>query len=201
MSKIILDAIKIVYLSLLDMKVRYLKLKNWLLLSLMGLLGLSACSTTKEVSNTVSAPEPEGQPTPRPEVALMYGVPTMEFQVRGAVTDEQGNPIKGMQVILVNQNLDVDANNIPEDNKYVMDYIAGCSDTTDAEGRFTVVTRDTPRDSQRIIVRDIDGASNGVYENKMEEVQFEEVKGQRNGWFVGTATQEQNLVVKKVEKK
>ena len=60
------------------MKIKYLKLKNWLLVSMATLLGLNtACdlSTTEE-----------------------YGCPYADFHVKGKVTDPNGVPIPGIQV-------------------------------------------------------------------------------------------------------
>ena len=76
------------------MKIRFLKLKDWLLMCAMGLFGLTACHTAKKVAeepvknddkDTVEQPVPRGG-----EMALMYGVPTMDFVVKGRVINEQG---------------------------------------------------------------------------------------------------------------
>ncbi len=60
------------------MKIKYLKLKNWLLVSMATLLGLNtAC---------------EGS------TADEYGCPFSDFHVKGTVTDPDGAPIPGIQV-------------------------------------------------------------------------------------------------------
>lgn len=180
------------------MKVRYLKLRNWLILSIMGLLGLSACRSTKEASTVTEDPNVPSQPQPRSEIALMYGVPTMNFVVKGKVTDPQGKPVKGMQVIIANQSVDIDADRIPDDNPYLNRYLESASDTTDANGNYECHVTDTPSKVQRIIVRDIDGAKNGSYQNELFEVEFEQPKGDRpNTWMLGTATSELNIELKK----
>ena len=58
------------------MKIKYLKLKNWLLVSLAGLLGINlSCVGGEE-----------------------YGCPEARFNVKGKVTDPNGTPIPGIQV-------------------------------------------------------------------------------------------------------
>lgn len=59
------------------MKIKYLKLKNWMLMSLAGVLGI-----------TVSCgDEPD-----------MYGTPEGTYHVSGRVTNPQGDPIEGIGV-------------------------------------------------------------------------------------------------------
>ena len=121
------------------MKIRFLKLKDWLLMSVMGLFGLTACHSTKEAAAQQPADDGDDAvvaPNPRNEMALMYGVPTMDFVVKGRVINEQGNPVKGMQVILVNQTVDIAPDHMDEDNPFVQSYIQKASDTTDAQGVF-----------------------------------------------------------------
>lgn len=62
------------------MKVRYLKLKNWMLATLGGLLGLTftGCSPACE-----------------------YGCPEGFYHVKGVVTNEKGEPIEGIGVAQV----------------------------------------------------------------------------------------------------
>ena len=104
------------------MKIKFLKLKNWLLLSLMGTLGIGACHSSKDVAQAPE-PEPENQPRPRSEMALMYGVPTMDYVVKGKVLNTDGKPVKGLQVVLVNNNIDLTADTIYGNDEYVERYI------------------------------------------------------------------------------
>ena len=55
------------------MKIKYLKLKSWLLVSLGSLLGLSSC-------------------------CCMYGTPTATYHLNGTVTNSEGHPIEGIGV-------------------------------------------------------------------------------------------------------
>lgn len=189
--------------NILDkMKIRFLKLKDWLLMTAMGLFGLTACHTAKETAQNPPAKEsdtPTEAPSPRNEMALMYGVPTMDFVIKGRVINEQGKPVKGMQVILVNQTIDIAPDHMDEDNPYVQEYIQQSSDTTDAQGVFECHTRDVPVENQRVIVRDIDGSKNGAYEDQIIDVKFtpEDQTGERKGWYMGTRTKDVDITVSK----
>ena len=183
------------------MKIRFLKFKDWLLMSMMGLLGLTACNSAKKVAEEpVAGNEPDSIENPVPrggEMALMYGVPTMDFVVKGRVINEQGKPVKGMQVILVNQTVDIAPDHMDEDNPFVQDYIEHSSDTTDAEGVFECHVKDVPVDVQRVIVRDIDGKKNGSYEDQMVDIVFTEAdqSGERKGWYMGRRVKDVDITV------
>lgn len=182
------------------MKIRFLKLKDWLLMTAMGLFGLTACHTPKEAAQQTPAPDGDDaieQPKPRGEMALMYGVPTMDFVLKGRVIDPDGKPVKGMQVILVNQTVDIAPDHMDEDNPYVQDYIQQASDTTDVEGVFECRVKDVPVDKQRVIVRDIDGGQNGSFEDQMVEVEFtpDDQTAERKGWYMGTRTKDVDITV------
>lgn len=178
-------------------------MKDWLLMTAMGLLGLTSCHCGKEVAQEPqqpAKPEKDQVETFDPgKMAVMYGVPQMDFEVKGRVTDEQGKPIKGMQVILVNQTVDISPEYFQEDNPYVQDYIRNYSDTTNAEGRFETQTRDVPVETQRVLVRDIDGNKNGHYENQMIEVKFtsEDQTEQGSKWYQGKRSKEVNITMEK----
>lgn len=191
------------------MKIRILKLQNWLLATLVGAFGLSACHSTKEVASPNTPGEPEvvepqkpddpqvAPPDPREPIAVMYGVPTMNFVVKGKVVNEQGKPVPGMQVILLNRNVDITPDEMHEDNEYVLEYIRRASDTTDAEGNYIIQTSDTPADRGQIIIRDIDGKKRGLYKNQMIEVNYQEGKQTepRQGWNMGTIEKEETITV------
>lgn len=184
------------------MKIKYLKLKNWLLFSAMSLLGLSACHSQKDVvkSNGGQGDEPAGYnehqyiamygvptramrvqpddndaPKDKPMVqarepqVTVYGVPTVDFAVKGRVVNSKGKPVKGVVVTLINS--DIDPDNLP-DTPHWKEQMARMSDTTDAEGAFAVRTTDRPWEKVRVMVRDVDGKQNGLYENQLLDVQF-----------------------------
>ena len=187
------------------MKIQFLKVKNWLLLTAMGLFGLAACHTAKEPTRTPDPATPDPatpDPTPgkvsdRGEAAVMYGVPTMDFVVKGNVRDAQGKPVKGLQVVLVNQTVDIDPEHMHEDNPYVRQYLSRASDTTDAQGAYQCHTTDVPVESQQVIVRDIDGNANGSYEDQMFEVKFTDgdQTASRKGWNMGTREKKVDITV------
>jgi len=182
------------------MKIRFLKLKNWLLMTAMGLFGLTSCNCQKEVvketqplpddKDSVEAPDPRN-------FAVMYGVPQMDFRVKGRVVDAEGKPVKGMQVILVNQTVDIAPDYMQEDNPHVQNYLRNASDTTDAEGRFETAVRDVPVETQRMIVRDIDGNENGRYQDQMFEVHFtpEDQTEKGSKWYQGARSKEIEITV------
>ena len=217
------------------MKVRYLKLKNWIILSLMGALGITACHSTKEVANdndepksqvsprdevilmygvpavnyrdSKVVPQPkEGteavdskeEPRPREEQPVMYGVPTLNFRVSGKVVDANGNPVKGVQVVLMNSNIDTE--HLDQANPEYMDqYIKDCGDTTAVDGTFECGTTDRPWDKQKLLVRDIDGDRNGSFADEMIEVEFPKPEGKGRGWNMGTVKSEVQVRLKDKE--
>ena len=64
-------------------KSRYTKCLQWVIGSLLGLLGFSGCE-----DGIFGKDEPMD----------MYGVPTADYIVKGTVTDEAGNPIMGINI-------------------------------------------------------------------------------------------------------
>ena len=202
------------------MKIQFLKLKNWIILSLMGALGLGSCqhqkNVVKEEKEPVEGPKPRNEAVllygvpprnfqennikdddrPRPEekqpTPVMYGVPTVNFQVKGRVVDEQGKPVKGLRVTL----LSIDGIRNPQ-NEFYQGYIDRASDTTDDQGSFQCQTSDRPWERQRVAVIDIDGTKNGHYEEQVLSVEFPEPTGERQGWNQGTSAKEITITVKR----
>lgn len=184
------------------MRIRYLKIKNWLFASLLGALGFSACNASKNAAKSQEdVPEEEPIVTPRPEVMAMYGVPTIDYRVKGKVVSEAGKPLPGIQVVLVNNTINADADTIYGNATYVDDYIRGASDTTDANGEFETQVKDMPSESIRLLVRDRDGENNGLYENVWMEIPIsqEDVKDNGQGWFLGTAEKEVSVKLREME--
>lgn len=183
------------------MKIKYLKLKNWLLVSFLSLLGFTACKSSKDAALTEQEAMDGKQLKPaeqdRRQAAVMYGVPTMEFRVRGKVVNSQGKPVKGIQVMLLNNSFDNTPDNVGDSNPYVEDYIRSYADTTAKDGSFDVRVTDRPVDYMRLYVRDVDGPSNGNYHNDVINVTFEpgDLKAKGEGWNQGTA-QKDDFTVK-----
>ena len=130
------------------MKIKYLKLKNRLLVSLAGLLGLQlGCGK-----------EPKD----------MYGCPCIGYNVKGSVVNEERQPIPGIGV----GSRDMSTS----ENRVVMPGIE-YHDTTDAEGRFDVTFFDFPDvSSVKVDFWDIDGELNGSYEHQDVNVSFQDVE-------------------------
>ena len=167
------------------MKIRILKLKDWLILSLMGLFGFSSCHSSKQLT----APEPEPSPTPKPreEIRLMYGVPTMDYHISGRVKDAKGKPVEGVAINMLEHGLNATADTIYGDQNNIRRYLQKNEVRTDSQGRFVVNTQDVPRESVRVLVRDTDGKANGEYKNQLLEVPVDNVdKSKASGWYQGT---------------
>jgi putative lipoprotein (rSAM/lipoprotein system) len=210
------------------MSIKFLKLKNFLWLTLLSALGLSSCHSSKKAMeqtepanrgphdrneirlmygvpttdyaprfrddedsiisderDTITGQEKIGindtaknsiiQPAdPRDDDRniAMYGVPTVEFTIKGRVTDDDGKPLPGIQVIPVSSNIDPE--DILKNPDGYADYIQRNADTTDKEGSFNCQSEDNPWNNQILLVRDVDGPIQGTYENRMVEVDFNE---------------------------
>jgi putative lipoprotein (rSAM/lipoprotein system) len=64
------------------MKTKLYKLTRWLCTLLLGVLGFTSCEKEDEIGDTPAA----------------YGTPTADYIFEGVVTDQAGNPIKGIEV-------------------------------------------------------------------------------------------------------
>lgn len=131
---------------------------------LLALLGFSACS------------DENGD-----EIRSEYGSPIVDYQVKGQVTDAEGNPIEGIQVIAKpTYGVYTDATNSSWKN----------ADTTytDAEGNFESSLLQNVAMEGKLLFEDVDGEANGgVFQTdsaslqEAETVQLEE----RDGWYMG----------------
>lgn len=139
------------------MKIRFYRWYNGLLASLLAFLGYGC-----------SSGEPENYP-------VMYGSPTVEFQLKGNVTDEDGKAVQGIKVKVQKHNwLNID------------------SVKTDANGKYQlplILDGFTQKDLNRckLIVEDTDGAENGEFENDTINLEGAEAKKIKDGegWFNG----------------
>lgn len=181
------------------MKIKYLKLKNWLLVSLMSVLGFTACKSSKPAASSdqkesEQSEQIEKKPIKddRGQVALMYGVPTMSYHVKGQVVNHQGKPVKGIQVVMLNRNMGNTPNNPGEENPEIEDYMKIYADTTKNDGTFDIRAKDFPSEYMRVFVRDVDGPSNGNYQNDVINLEFtrDEIKAESKGWNKGVAEKE-----------
>lgn len=132
----------------------------------------------------------------RKEIPVMYGVPTVNYVLKGRVVDAKGAPVKGAQVVLLNNNVDIEPGSMPQTD-YVRNYVRRSSDTTADDGTFRCATTDMPERDMRVLVRDIDGAKNGTIKESMVEVSYKDAKveGERRGMLIGTAEKEVTVTV------
>ena len=114
--------------------------------------------------------------------ALDYNL--INYVVRGRVVGENGKPVQGLQVIILNNTLDATPENLNLDDISIRAYIESASDTTTADGHFTVMAQDREMPYMRLFVRDIDGPSHGNYINEVVNIYFTDAdrKNYGHGW-------------------
>ena len=115
---------------------------NWILAGLLSLLGFSvtSCGATDE-----------------------YGSPYAEYELKGKVTNMNGDPIQGIE----------------------LNY-GGKSPQTQKDGSYDIKFEDSPMGIVRIIAKDIDGPENGSFETDSIDVKIEGFEGGKS-WFHGKA--------------
>ena len=173
------------------MKVKYLKLKNWLLVTVMGMFGLSSCHCHKEAAKSEEPVAPALQP--REEIRLMYGVPTMNFQIRGQVKDADGHPVKNIKVNMLERGMEMKDGELQGDPERVQQWLDQSAVSTDKEGRFVLQNSGIPQEEVKLLVRDVDGAENGEYKNQVLEMKVQQGDVDRTGaggWNQGTFNKE-----------
>lgn len=177
------------------MKVKYLKLKNWLLVTVMGAFGLSACHCHKEAAKTADESEQPAQPAVRDrgEIRLMYGVPTMNFMIRGQVKDADGRPVQDIRVNMLERGMEVKDGELQGDPERVQQWLEQSAVKTDKDGNFVISNRGIPQEEVTLMVRDVDGAENGEYKNQVLEMKVQQADVDRTGaggWNQGTVNKE-----------
>ena len=134
---------------------------------------------------------------PREPQVTVYGVPTVNYSVKGKVVDSQGRPIKGLKVVMVSG--DIDPNNLP-DNGYWQERLKEMSDTTDAKGTFEVHATDRPGEQQRVLVVDVDGKKNGSFKPQLVDVEFKDddkAPESSSRWMMGAMKGEVTVKMKR----
>lgn len=182
------------------MKVRFLKLKNWLLVTIMGTLGLSGCHCHKKAVKSDAEPETPAVQD-RGEMRLMYGVPTMNYQIRGQVKNVNGRPVKDIRINMLERNMEVKDGELQGDPEAIDRWLEGSEVRTDKKGRFEIKNSGIPQERVRLMVRDADGKDNGEYKNRIVEVNVapDDVdKSNAGGWNQGTFSKDVKI---KLEKK
>lgn len=164
------------------MKARNKSLIATLCSAILALLGFASC---EKISGTA-----------RDE----YGCPTMDYKVMGTVSDEAGEPVKGIRVTFRA------TESIADDGtpRYVKE-----SHLTDGQGRYDIVEqRKQYTWAEQLIVEDVDGEANGgLFVNDtidLERALYENLGKQYkkgDGWYQGGYEVNVDVTLKKEEKK
>jgi putative lipoprotein (rSAM/lipoprotein system) len=118
-----------------------------------------------------------------------YGVPSARFKVKGKIVDAESEEhiVKNIKVVIGKPYKHNDT-----DRVYYLDSI-----NTDIDGVFRLSVIDFP-ESQKFVLRieDADGAGNGRFVSKMEDVEFKNptfTNGSGN-WYKGEAEQDLEII-------
>lgn len=127
------------------------------------------------------------------DVPLLYGSPSVNYRVLGTVTDTQGKPLEGIQVVVENPHIQAyyDENMKPLEAK--RDSVSGkiCPDTiyTDKDGKFTSHGAFAISSSKLVVeFQDIDGEANGgeFQLKRHSEHEFDaKILEEGDGWYDG----------------
>lgn len=168
-------------------------------MALMGAIGASGCKSSSKI--TVPEEPPAPRPTPREEIRLMYGVPTMNYMIRGQVHDDDGQPLGDIRVNMLEQNMMVVGDSLQGDPERVQTYLEETAVTTDKDGNFAFETSGRPQERVRILVRDVDGNENGgTFANRLVDVDVTPEGLDRTnagGWNQGTFHKELDITLER----
>lgn len=112
---------------------------------------------------------------------VMYGTPQADFSIKGKVLDEEGQPVKGIQVVVANRfenspSVIYDQNWSPIDTLY-----------TDGAGNYEMTREIFPTSNVQVDIHDVDGTQNsGEFEDEtliFREIEYKDGKG----WYSGHA--------------
>lgn len=153
-------------------KSRYTKCLQWVIGSLLGLLGFSGCE-----DGIFGKDEPMD----------MYGVPTADYIVKGTVTDEAGNPIEGLLVTPYLHYGTFAPSQYP-------------TTTTEKDGTFKLDTL-KGMGIPPIVVADPDGEANGGHfiPDTLTMKEFEQIKLKdgKGAWYNGVFELKADIKLKK----
>lgn len=123
----------------------------------------------------------------------MYGVPTMNFMIRGQVKDAEGRPVKNVRVNMLERSMEVKNGELQGDPERVKMWLEQSASITDRNGRFIIQNSGLPQEQIRLMVRDVDGPENGEYKNQVLEMKVQQADMDRtgaDGWNQGTFNKE-----------
>lgn len=117
------------------------------------------------------------------EELCMYGTPTGHFEVKGAVTDEAGDPVDNAEIYVTH----------PEGQSGIYSFGKG---KTDGKGNYLIETYDFPKNEIKVVCKPED--ENLEPDSVNVEMKFEkDRKHAKNPWYVGTAKATVDFKLKK----
>ena len=153
------------------MKIRYLKLKNWLWITLGGLLGVN--TSCKE------------------NVATEYGAPESVYTVKGQVTNPESEPVSGIEIRMIAYH-----GYVADSIEWRYSPVA----YTDSTGRYDISTTEFPYlDTMYVGFFDIDSSENGQYADTVVMASFKDATftGGDGNWYQGAATVTKNVQLRR----
>lgn len=150
------------------MRNMFLRFCRWAM-PMLGITGAISCD------NVIQGPDMYGCPPAE------YGVPTMEFRMKGKVVDSRSElPIKGIAVTRINE----------ETSHETVDTV-----WTAENGEFIYHGEDFPSESMILKFTDVDGAENlGEFQKQEVKVKLTREEGSEDGWFEGVYISDDVLV-------
>jgi putative lipoprotein (rSAM/lipoprotein system) len=119
-----------------------------------------------------------------------YGSPYATYRFRGLVTNKAGNPVKNIKIEVMELHSHSEHDAIP--NPIL----------SNDDGSYYVSVGTTPTDEFRIIFSDIDGETNGSYQNDTIPVKITEKDYYDKGdgkWYYGAVEKQIDYVLKEKE--
>lgn len=158
------------------------KKKRWtighLLSGALALLGFAGCDNAEDVP-------------------CLYGTPSVDFRVLGTVTDQTGNPLKGIQVVVGDEDIINGKASPTQWNKPDTTY-------TDSKGEFSSSKIEAIAYQNMMVgIQDIDGEANGgKFGEEKQLVRLLDKKQVKkgDGWYTGEFEFSTNVQLKKVDK-
>lgn len=157
------------------MKIKCLKLKNWLMMAIGGLLGINfSCNKSP--------------------VASEYGCPRARYTVKGQVANTEGAAIGGIRVGLSESLADFSDS---------LSWSHSCNISTDSAGQYEISASLFPdADTLYVGFCDIDSIEGGRYADTVVGVSFKDVPliGGDGNWNHGSATVTRNVQLRSLTK-
>lgn len=128
-------------------------------------------------------------------VKYEYGTPTMDYKIKGTVTDEAGKPIKGIRVVVAEADYDYEHNCFVGDTVY-----------TDAKGKYATSehTGNFVPASSGLFFDDVDSDANGgsfvsasLTEAELRDAPRVQYKKGDKGWYDGGYEYTVDMTLKK----